>query len=71
MLEYLINHPERLNNKDLSKGTLAKYRKLLKQNKGLDNSLALIALNRLDKQNKSLEREINSYLGTNKLKEVS
>lgn len=71
MLEYLINHPDRLNNNYLSKSTLAKYRKLLKQNKGLDNSLALIALNRLDKQNKSLEREINSYLGTNKLKEVS
>ena len=71
MLEYLINHPDRLNNNYLSKSTLAKYRKLLRQNKGLDNSLALIAINRLDKQTKSLEREINSYLGTNKLKEVS
>ncbi|WP_224429637.1 replication initiation factor domain-containing protein [Lactobacillus amylovorus] len=71
MLEYLINHPDRLNNNYLSKSTLAKYRKLFRQNKGLDNSLALIAINRLDKQTKSLEREINSYLGTNKLKEVS
>ena len=71
MLEYLINHPERLNNKDLSKGTLAKYRKLLKQNKGLDNRLALIAMNELDKQAESLRQEINSFLNDNELKEVS
>ena len=66
MLEYLINHPERLNNKDLSKGTLAKYRKLLRQNKGLDNSLALIALSELDKKAESLRQEINSFLNANK-----
>ena len=71
MLEYLINHPERLNNKDLSKGTLAKYRKLLKQNKGLDNRLALIAMNKLDKKAESLRQEINSFLNDNELKEVS
>lgn len=71
MLEYLINHPDRLNAEYLSKSTLAKYRKLLRQNKGLDNSLALIAMNRLGKQAESLEQEISGYLGTKKLKEVS
>lgn len=71
MLEYLINHPDRLNNKYLSKSTLAKYRKLLKQNKGLNNIWALIALDKLNKQAEPLRIEINSYLGTNKLKEDS
>ncbi len=71
MLEYLINHPDRLNNKYLSKSTLAKYRKLLNQNTGLNNRWALIALDKLNKQAESLRKEINSYLGTNKLKEVS
>ena len=71
MLEYLINHPERFNNNYLSKGTLAKYRKLLKQNKGLDNRLALIAMNKLDKKAESLRQEINSFLNDNELKEVS
>lgn len=67
MLEYLLNHPDRFNNKYLSKSTLAKYRKLLRQNEGLDNSLALIAMNILDRQNKSLEKEIEGYLGKHKL----
>lgn len=71
MLEYLINHPDYLNTNYFSKGTLAKYRKLLKQNKGLDNRLALIAMNKLDKKAKSLEQEINSFLNANDLKEVS
>lgn len=47
------------------------YRKLLKQNKGLDNRLALIAMNKLDKKAESLEQEINSFLNDNELKEVS
>ena len=71
MQEYLINHPERLNNKDLARGTLAKYRKLIKQNKGVDNRLALIAMKQLNKHAESLKEEINSYYGINKLKEVS
>ena len=71
MQEYLINHPERLNNKDLARGTLAKYRKLIKQNKGVDNRLALIAMKQLNKHAESLQEEINSYYGINKLKEVS
>lgn len=71
MLEYLINHPDYLNTKYFSKGTLAKYRKLLKQNKGLNNRLALIAMNELDKQAESLAQEINSFLNANELKEVS
>ncbi|XKU94795.1 hypothetical protein R0Q57_08280 [Lactobacillus acidophilus] len=71
MLEYLIKHPDRLNNKYLSKGTLAKYRKMLKQNKGLDNHLALAGLDALSKHETALKEEINSYLGTNELKEVS
>ena len=71
MQEYLINHPEHLNNKDLSRGTLAKYKKLLKQNKGLDNSWALIAKDKLSKHAESLQEEINSYYGINKLEEVS
>lgn len=71
MLEYLINHPDRFNNKYLSRSTLAKYRKLLKQNKGLTNQWASIALDRLNKQAEPLRLEINSYLGTDKLKEVS
>lgn len=71
MLEYLIKHPDRLNNKYLSRGTLAKYRKMLKHNKGLNNHLALVGLNALSKHEKALKEEINSYLGTNELKEVS
>lgn len=71
MLEYFINHPERFNNNSVSKSTLAKYRKMLKQNKGLNNRWAVIALDKLDKQVEPLRIEINSFLGTNKLKEVS
>lgn len=71
MLEYLIKHPDRLNNKYLSRGTLAKYRKMLKHNKGLNNHLALVGLDALSKHEKALKEEINSYFGTNELKEVS
>lgn len=71
MLEYFIKHPDRFNNNNLSKGTLAKYRKMLKHNKGLNNHLALVGLDALSKHEKALKEEINSYLGTNELKEVS
>lgn len=69
-LSGILKHPEYFNQDHISRRTIAKYRKMIKNNQGFDSLLADIAAKTLLEKKSDIEKEINSFFNP-KMKQAS